>query len=234
VQLAATARDAAGNALPGKPATWSSANPQAFPVSASGELRTWGAGSVTVTASIDGVAGSLDLAVVQLEVQVTAGAKEVVLNYTTDRCPDNETPDGPPRAVRAEDGSLVLFDGRTHVNRGADFFTFKRDCSQPALVPAIKPTPETYQNAEMLWSVYREGDRWDVLLHNEFHDPIAATCQPGNPFPGNPCWYNSVTYAVPTDGARTFSSPVQPVVRLVVRAGRRVVLGSPSPSQGKR
>jgi hypothetical protein len=47
-------------------------------------------------------------------------------------------------------------------------------------------------------------------VHNEFHDAVAATCQPGNPSPGNPCWYNSVTYAVSTDGARTFTKPSAP------------------------
>jgi len=210
VQLVATARDAAGNVLPGKSATWSSGNPTSFPVSGGGVLQTWGYGPVTVTASIDGIAGNLPLTIVPIAVQVTVGAKEVVLDYTTDRCPDNETPDGPARVLRAEDDSLVLFDGRTHVSRGADFATIKRDCSQPALVPALIPTPDSYQNSEMLWSMYREGDRWHVLLHNEFHDPIAATCQPGNPFPGNPCWYNSITYAVSTDGARSFSKPGAP------------------------
>ncbi|NJD31734.1 MAG: Ig-like domain-containing protein [Gammaproteobacteria bacterium] len=210
VQLVATAKDAAGNVLPGKSATWSSDKPQSFPVSASGELKTWGTGAVTVTASIDGVTGSLALAIVPMEVLVTVGAKEVVLDYTTDRCPDNETPDGPARFVRAQDGSLVLFDGRTYINRGADFASIARDCNQPALVKALRPTPDSYENAEMIWSVYREGDQWHVLVHNEFHDPIAATCQPGNPFPGNPCWYNSVTYAVSTDGARSFSKPGAP------------------------
>jgi len=210
VQLVATARDAAGNVLPGKSATWASSNSQSFPVSVGGELKTWGYGPVTVTASIDGIAGSLALTIVRIELQFTVGAKEVVLDYTTDRCADNETPDGPARFVRAQDGSLVLFDGRSHVNRGADFGTIKRDCSQPALVAALRTTADSYENAEMLWSVYREGDRWHTLLHNEFHDPIAATCQPGNPFPGNPCWYNSVTYAVSTDGARSFSKPGAP------------------------
>ena len=104
----------------------------------------------------------------------------------------------------------MLFDGRSHVNRGADFGTIARDCSQPALISANRATPESYENMEWLWSVYREGDRWHVLVHNEFHDAIAPTCQPGNPFPGNPCWYNSVTYAVSTDGARSFSKPGAP------------------------
>ena len=164
---------------------WVSERPQVIPVSAERRsLQTWGTGTVTVTASIDGIAGSLPLTIVPLEVQVAVGAKEVVLDYTTDRCPDNETPDGPARFVRAQDGSLVLFDGRSHVNRGADFGTIARDCSQPALISANRATPESYENMEWLWSVYREGDRWHVLVHNEFHDAIASTCQPGNPLSG--------------------------------------------------
>ena len=42
VQLAVTAKDAAGNTLPGKTATWVSERPRSSPVSASGVLQTWG------------------------------------------------------------------------------------------------------------------------------------------------------------------------------------------------
>lgn len=79
------------------------------------------------------------------------------------------------------------------------------------LVSALRPNPESYESAEWLWSIYREGDRWHALIHNEFHDPIASTCSPGNPMPGNPCTYLSVTYAVSTDGARSFLKPSPPV-----------------------
>jgi len=99
VQLVATARDAAGNVLSGKATLWSSDHPESFPVSGSGGLQAWGVGPVTVTASIEGVSGSLPLSVVPIEVQVAVGAREVVLDYTTDRCADNETPDGPARFV---------------------------------------------------------------------------------------------------------------------------------------
>jgi len=56
----------------------------------------------------------------------------------------------------------------------------------------------------------REGSSWHALVHNEFHDAVAPTCQPGNPWPGNPCWHNSITYAVSTDGAKSFSKPGAP------------------------
>jgi hypothetical protein len=213
VQLAATATDAAGNVLPGKSATWSSGNPTSFPVSGGGVLQTWGYGPVTVTASIDGIAGNLPLTIVPIEVRVTVGAKEVVMDGTTQRCEELDVADGPPRFVRAEDGSLLMFSGnapRYYVSRGTGFGSFTRDCSRPALASADRRTADSYENWEWVWSVYREGSSWHVLVHNEFHDAVAPTCQPGNPAPGNPCWYNSVTYAVSTDGALSFSKPGAP------------------------
>jgi hypothetical protein len=213
VQLTAVAKDAYGNVLPGKSATWSSGNPKSFPLSASGELNTWGTGAVTVTASVDGITGSLALTVVPIEVQVTLGAKEVVFDWSNDRCEDLDVPDGPAIFVRAEDGSLTLFDGnapRYFVSRGADFNSMRRDCTQPALVSAERTTPESYENREWLWAVFREGSTWHALVHNEFHDLQSPGCQPGDQSPSDPCWYNSITYAVSTDRARTFSKPGAP------------------------
>jgi hypothetical protein len=136
-------------------------------------------------------------------VNVTLGAKEVVFDYTTDRCDDNHITDGPARLVRAEDGSLVLLYGSPILSRGADFNSLKPDC-HPALVPAFLPTPESYENSEVLWSLYREGNRWHLFIHNEFHDPVASICQSVG------CWYNSITYAVSTDDAHSFSRPTPP------------------------
>ena len=213
VQLAVIAKDAAGNTLPGKTAAWVSSKPQVFPVTSSGVLQTWGTGTVTVTASIDGINGSLSLTVVPLEVQVALGAKEVAFDWSTDRCEDLDVPDGPAIFVRAEDGSLALFDGnapRFYVSHGAGFDSVRRDCTQPALVSAERTTPESYENREWLWAVYREGSTWHALVHNEFHDLQSPGCQPGNQSPSDPCWYNSITYAVSTDRARTFSKPGAP------------------------
>jgi hypothetical protein len=136
-----------------------------------------------------------------------------VFDWTTDRCEDYDVPDGPARFVRAGDGSLVLFDGnapRYYASRGSGFGSMQRDCTAPVLVSALRDTPESYENVEWIWSVYREGSSWHALVHNEFHDAAAPTCQPGNPWPGNPCWYNSITYAVSTDGAKSFSKPGAP------------------------
>ena len=213
VQLVATARDASGNVLPGKTVTWSSGDEEHFPVSATGILKTWAYGPVLVSAEIDGVVGNLPLSIDPINADVTVGGKEVVLDWTTDRCEDLDVPDGPARFVRTDGGGLVMFSGnapRYRVSRGADFNTIKRDCRQAALVSADRKTPESYENWEWLWAIYREGNIWHALVHNEFHDDVAMACRPGDSSPGNPCWYNSITYAVSTDGAGSFPKPAAP------------------------
>jgi hypothetical protein len=213
LQLLAIARDSSGNVLPDKLVTWSSSNPAIAPVSQSGSLQTWGTGEVTVSATVDGVVGTARLSLTPILVTVTVGAKEVVFDWTTDRCEDYDVPDGPARFVRAGDGSLVLFSGnapRYFVSRGSGFNAMQRDCAAPVLISALRDTPESYENVEWVWSVYREASSWHALLHNEYHDAAALTCQPGNPWPGNPCWYNSISYAVSTDEARSFSKPAAP------------------------
>jgi hypothetical protein len=138
-----------------------------------------------------------------------------VFAYKTDHCVDSDLdfPDLPTHIVRAEDGSLVLFASaapRYYVSRGADFNSLKRDCSKPVLVSADLPTPQSYENREWISAVYREGNRWHALISNEFHDLVASTCLVPGPSPLSSCWYNSITYAVSTDGARSFVKPSAP------------------------
>ena len=87
VQLVATAKDADGNVLPGKAATWSSDSPESFPVSSGGEIQSLGQGavdrdrphrrSVQQSAAHDAFRSWFSMSV---------GAKEVVLDGTTERC----------------------------------------------------------------------------------------------------------------------------------------------------
>jgi len=213
VQLTATARDQFGNLVPGLTATWSTSDAGIAAVSATGLLQTYTTGTVQATATMAGVSGTVALTISAIKLSVTIGAKEVVFSYATDRCEQLDSPDQPARFVRAEEGSLVLFAGmapRNYVSRGADFNSLKRDCRQPALASAERSTPESYENSEWLWAVYREGSRWYALIHNEFHDTNAPTCLSSDPSPVQMCTYNSVTYAVSTDGARSFSKPAPP------------------------
>ena len=112
VQLTATALDQFGNIVPGVTATWSVSDATLAAVSATGLLQTYATGTVQATATVAGETGTVSLTVSAIKVVVTFGAKEVVFDYTTDRCQELDLPDGPARVVRAEDGGLVLFDGR--------------------------------------------------------------------------------------------------------------------------
>lgn len=140
------------------------------------------------------------------------GAEETVFQYTRDHCSDYDVPDTPARAIRLADGSLMLSDGDEPQNFalfGPDFNSLHRSCN-PTLISERDFDPRTYNNAEWLWAIYREGDIIHAIIHNEYHDPIAPNCSPGNPLPGNPCWYNSLTYARSTDDGRTFTHAAPP------------------------
>ena len=63
-QLSATANDAQGNSVSGATFTWGSSNEAVATVSPSGLVTSLAAGSVTITATSEGVSGSLDLTVV--------------------------------------------------------------------------------------------------------------------------------------------------------------------------
>jgi hypothetical protein len=213
VQFTAVARDAEGNAVPGKTFTWASSEPAWAPVSNAGLLNAWGVGEVTVTATVDGFSGTAVLSIRPILATVAVGAKDVVFDWTEHRCEDLDVPDGPTRVVRAGNAELVLFSGnapRYYVSRGSTFDTLQRQCSSPALTSLDDRTPQSYQNWEWLWSVHRDGSTWHALIHNEFHDTVAPLCRPGDPSPANPCWYNSITYAVSTDDGRTFTKPLAP------------------------
>jgi len=212
--LTAEAHDASGAVIPGAVATWSISNTAVATFNDFGQLRAVATGTVRISATVRGVTGTQTLTITPaMRVVISLGPKEVVFRWATDRCYDLDVPDQQPRAVRAEDGSIVLFAGnapRYYVSRGADFGSLKRDCRGPVLESAYRPDPESYENGEWPWVFYREGNRWHALVSNEFHDAVAGTCKPGDPEPANPCWYNSVTYAVSTDGARTFTKPDAP------------------------
>ncbi len=141
-------------------------------------------------------------------VSVDIGATEIVFDWSTDRCDEFDISDSPAKVVRAEDGELVLFaihEQSNYLLRGPDFDSLEGDC-HPAHQSANLPTAESYENNEWLWSPYREGTRWHVLIHNEFHPVDAPPC--GGPL--NPCWYNSITHAVSTDSAHSFAKPGAP------------------------
>lgn len=81
MQLTATALDAQGAAIPGKVATWSSSSDAIATVSSSGLVTAISPGTVTITATIDGVKGTATLAIAQTPVAlVTVSPSSATLN----------------------------------------------------------------------------------------------------------------------------------------------------------
>jgi WD40 repeat protein len=62
--LAASARDAAGNALPGRPASWSSSAPAVASIDNAGLVTAVAAGSTTIRATVEGIVGTATITVV--------------------------------------------------------------------------------------------------------------------------------------------------------------------------
>jgi hypothetical protein len=214
LQLSAAAADVYGNVLPHPlpPLSWASSDSNIARVTADGFLIALGPGTISISASSGEITGSLPLTI-NAGITISLGAEEMVFQWSTDRCEDLDLPDVPAHVVRLADGTLVLIDGdapRTYASFGADFSSLQHDCAQFALSSGVSYYPESYDNWEWIHSIYREGDIIHALIHNEYHDPISADCAPGDTGPGNPCWYNSVTYAFSTDGGHTFSHATPP------------------------
>jgi hypothetical protein len=141
----------------------------------------------------------------------TLGEPAVVFSYRRDRCDDMDLPDMTARAVRMSDGSLALYSGnapRAYASFGADFASLQRNCV-PTLVSDDDPEAESFSNQEWLSAVFREGNVYHAIVHNEYHDPVHPNCKVGDTSPANPCWYNALTYASSGNG-RIFTQPPAP------------------------
>jgi hypothetical protein len=222
VQLSAVFRNSSGNTVVGQAVSWSSDNPAVAKVTQTGMLLALGAGQVNINASAGSQSTVLstsvsDRAVPAGEVLFLLGPEETVFDFQTQRCDEFHTPDVAAHPVRMADGSLVLY-SIPYSFRGPDFWSLSPNCNLYG--STSDTTAQSYKNQEWLSGFYRIDGTVHSLIHNEYHDPFAAGCHPGDLGPGNPCWYNSITYASSIDGGRTFASPSSPQ-NLVAPAPRR-------------
>lgn len=142
-------------------------------------------------------------------VTFTLGPEEVVFDWTTDRCEDMDLPDVYAHALRTPDG-IVLASGNAPSNYwsfGADLDGVRRSCT-PVLVSRDDHDPSTFSGQEWITSIWTaDGIHVYALVHDEYHDPVAPNCRPGDSSPANPCWYNAITWAASDDGGRSFHRP---------------------------
>jgi len=216
VQLSASVKDALGNAISGQTVAWSSSDATVIKINSAGLLMALGSGAATVTATAQGASGQLSVSVAANpnvqpgKVLFSLGPIETVYNYATQYCPTGyNIPDEPAHAIKLSDSSIVLFAANYPLNfsyRGADFNSLRSNCT-PVLTSVNNTTPQSFENDQWISGVYYQNNVLYALIHNEFHDPVATTCKPGDSSPGNPCWYNSVTLATSTDDGMTFTMP---------------------------
>lgn len=165
------------------------------------------------------------------QIAFTFGPEETVVSYA-DQCDALDVPDNPAHFIRLADGSLFLDDGDApnfYGTFGSAFTTLQHDCTAPILVSDDLSSPNTFDNQEWIESAYMAGGVIHGLIHNEFHDPIAPDCKPGDSTPGNPCWYNSITYGVSTDGGHTFTHAPPPTQLLAPAPQQWDPTGPPPP-----
>lgn len=164
-----------------------------------------------------------------------AGTIETVFDYTEEACEPLDVPDGPARAFRDADGTIRLI--ATHyVNRafvGPDLDALRHDCTV-IYRGGNQDDPAAYDDRAWLMSPYTlDGSRVFALVHNEYHGHHRRGLCASGSYRG--CWENAVTWAVSTDGGRSFNGPgperraiAMPPWRYEGDRGRPVGLFNPS------
>lgn len=231
VTIGVTASDQYGNVIANVSPSWSATPSSVVTVASNGSVTAVDGGAGFVTATSGAITTTLPV-VVNGNITFTIGPEEVVFTYTKDACESSDVPDVPAKAIRLPDGSLTLIDGDAPNNYamfGATFSSLTRNCSAPILSSGASSSASTFDNEEWVQAVYLVGNTINALIHNEFHDPIASNCSPGNPLPGNPCWYNSILYASSIDGGTTYTQAASPG-QLVAPAAAQWNPGPPTPS----
>ena len=122
---------------------------------------------------------------------VVTGPVQTVFDWNTDRCERWDSPDGPARAWRDDDGiNLLAGAERTRVSRGPTFETLDRDC-RVVHEGAHDDAPGAFNDRTWIASPYLEpSGRLTALAHVEYH----GHARPGRCLAGDyaSCWWNSI------------------------------------------
>lgn len=113
VQLSATAKDALGNTLAGRSATFSSSNTAAATVDAAGLVTTLLPGPVTLTATVEGIAGTVAITIVNPRV-IPVLDRPFTGEYPTGNFVDHSV----PKEFVDANGVFVTWWGESHAGSG--------------------------------------------------------------------------------------------------------------------
>ena len=147
----------------------------------------------------------------------TVGPAEVVFDWSKDKCENYDIPDLPARAFRDARGNVQLIAASDTNYRfiGPDLNSIKHDCNV-IMKSDLQADPSKYDDHEWLASTYTlDGQTIYALIHNEYHGHEHAGMCPQHDY--FPCWDNSITLAISTDGGASFSDALTPPAHLVAR-----------------
>ncbi len=141
------------------------------------------------------------------QISVSLGPEEIVFDWTTQKCVNDDIPDTPARAFRDVNGNIQLIS--THfTNRrfiGSSLDTVAHAC--PVLLSSsLDSNPSQYDDHEWLASIYTlDGQTIYGLVHNEYQGYLYNTC----PSYAS-CWYNAITSAVSTNAGASYTQATAP------------------------
>ncbi len=147
------------------------------------------------------------------QISISLGPEEVVFNWTTQRCADDDIPDMSARAFKDINGNIQLIDSH-YTNRrfiGSSLNTLNHPC-EIILNSDLNPDPSQYNDHEWLASTYTlDGQTIYGLVHNEYHGHIyPPSSAPSTCIDYPSCWYNAITSAVSTDSGLTYTQNSAP------------------------
>jgi hypothetical protein len=154
------------------------------------------------------------------EITIT-GKEEIVFDHASQACEPPDIPDAPAHAFRDAVGNIQLLTAHyiTYRMIGPDFNHLKKDCSEPAMRSDHDADPSKFEDNEWLISPYTlDGKVVYAIMHDEYHPwehktpPFddATFCGVPAAIRAAECWYNAITYAVSTDGGKTYTHPTPP------------------------
>ncbi len=145
------------------------------------------------------------------------GDEELVFDWSRDKCENMDIPDLPARAFRDAQGTIHLI-STSDTNRqsiGPSLDEVRHDCAV-IFKSNLQPDPGLYDDHEWLASPYTEdGQTIHALVHNEYQGHQHPGQCPQNEY--FPCWDNSITLALSTDGGASYQDALPPPGHLVAR-----------------
>jgi hypothetical protein len=140
------------------------------------------------------------------------GPSATVFDWDRDRCESSDIPDSPARAFRDSLGQVHLI-ASSYVTRAAVGPTLDavRHTCEVVMGSNQDPDPSHFDDRRWLTAIYTvDGRTVAALVHEEYQgNTHRGQCRTGEYLK---CWYNSITFALSTDGGTSFFQSRPPVL----------------------